>query len=125
MDRGGRPLNVKDFVLRGTDREELFWRLGLSGREDTHFQSAEIVVVFRNPAVFEHQLGKAVKPSVVFDLCWGPLNEQDFLFTRSDSNVRGISRSLGISGCIRTRSDPSKLSNLQTRPFLNCTSERP
>ena len=81
-------MDVKDFVLCGTDREELFWRLGLSGREDTHFQSAEIVVVFRNPAVFEHQLGKAVKPSVVFDLCWSPLNEQDIIFSRSDSNVR-------------------------------------
>ena len=80
-------MSLEDFIRRGADLEEMSGRLGVSGRENAHFKSAEIVVVFRNPPVFKYQLGKTVKPSVVFDPCRGPLNEQDFLFTRSDRNV--------------------------------------
>ena len=72
MDRGGRPLSLEDFIGRGADLEEMSGRLGASGRENAHFKSAEIVVVFRNPPVFKYQLGKTVKPSVVFDPCRVP-----------------------------------------------------
>ncbi len=91
MHNGRSPLNGKDLVGCGTDCEGISREdvAGESGRQKTYPEVAEIVVIFGNASVFESDFGKTVEPTVSVHPRRGPLNEQDFLFTGSETDMVG------------------------------------